>query len=98
MAVTSRQVPAGTGSVFLATVPPGPASVVISNAGSVTAWVSAGTAPATTSNGCPVPAGAQVSLTAWQGSAGSPLQVICPSGTNTSLGYIISTAVGGTGP
>ena len=41
--------------VVLATVPPGPASVVITNAGAVTMFVGAGTA-ATTGSGAPVPA------------------------------------------
>jgi hypothetical protein len=98
VALTTRQVNAGTGSVALVTVPPGPCQVTIVNAGSVTAWVAAGTAAATTSNSMPISAGAQVSVTAFQGSLGSPLQVISPGGTNTSLGYMLSTAVGGTGP
>jgi hypothetical protein len=98
VALSTQRVPAGTNSVLLTTVPPGPASLVIVNGGSVTAWVAAGTASATTSNACPVPAGAQVALTAYQGSAGSALQVISPGGTNTALGFIISTSAGGTGP
>ena len=98
MALTTRQVTAGTNSVALVVVPPGPGQVIIVNGGSVTAWVAAGTAAATTSNGVPIPSGAQVAVNAYQGSMGSPLQVISPGGTNTSLGYILSTAVGGTGP
>jgi len=98
VSLSTRQVNAGTGSVALVTVPPGPAQITIFNAGSVTAWVAAGTAAATTSNGMPISAGAQVSITAFQGSANNPLQVICPAGTNTALGYMLSTAAGGTGP
>jgi hypothetical protein len=94
----TRQVNAGTNSVALVIVPPGPAQVIIFNAGTVTAWVSAGTAAATTSNAMPISAGAQVSVAAFQGSGGSALQVISPGGTNTSLGYMLSTAAGGTGP
>jgi len=98
MSLSTRQVTAGTNSVALVTVPPGPCQLIISNGGSVTAWVAAGTAAATTSNGVPVAAGAQVAINAFQGSFGSALQVICPGGTNTSLGYMLSTATGGTGP
>jgi hypothetical protein len=94
----TRQAAAGTISAALVMVPPGPAQVIISNAGSVTAWVAAGTAAATTSNAMPVSAGAQVSVTAFQGSLGSALQVISPGGTNTALGYLLSTPAGGTGP
>jgi hypothetical protein len=72
--------------------------VIVSNAGSVTAWVAAGTAPATASNGVPVGAGQAISILGYQGSAGSALQVISPGGTNTSLGWLLSAAAGGTGP
>jgi hypothetical protein len=92
VSLSTRQVTAGTNSVALVVVPPGPCTVTIVNGGSVTAWVSAGTGVATTSNGLPIPAGAQVAVNAYQGSLGSPLQVISPGGTNTSLGYMISTA------
>jgi hypothetical protein len=99
VALITQRVAAGTGSVALVVVPPGPCQVTIFNAGSVTAWVAAGTAAASTTAGAmPITAGAQVSITAFQGSLGSPLQVISPGGTNTSLGYTLSTAVGGTGP
>ena len=98
MSLVTQRVAAGTASAALVTVPPGPAQLTIFNAGSVTAWVAAGTAAATSSgNAAPITAGAQVSITAFAGSGGSPLQVICPSGTNTALGYILSTASGGTG-
>jgi hypothetical protein len=98
VALTTGRVNAGTGSVALVVVPPGPCQVTIFNAGSITAWVAAGTAAATTSNAMPISAGAQVAIAAFAGSAGSALQVISPGGTNTSLGYTLSTAVGGTGP
>ena len=98
MSLVTQRVVAGTASVALVTVPPGPAQLTIFNAGSVTAWVAAGTAAATSSgNAAPIVAGAQVSILAFQGSGGSAFQVISPSGTNTSLGYILSTASGGTG-
>ena len=98
MSLVTQRVIAGTVSASLVTVPPGPAQLTIFNAGSVTAWVAAGTAAATsTGNAAPIASGAQVSITTYPGAPGSALQVISPSGTNTALGYILSTASGGTG-
>ena len=79
---------AGT-PVVLATVPPGPASVVITNAGAVTMFVGAGTA-ATTGSGAPVPASGVVPLGQFASSSATKLWGITSGGTVTA-GVFIST-------
>lgn len=94
--LTGGQVTAGTASALLGPgVPPGPCSVVLSNAGSVTVFVGFGTS-ATVSDGFPVPSGQVAPFAGWQGSKGSPLSVVTSSGSAVT-GWLVSTPSGGTG-
>ena len=97
MSLSTSRVAAGTASVTLATLPAGPCTLTVVNGGSVTAWLAFGSNPASTNNGVPIAAGSQVAVNTYPGNPSSGVQVICPSGTNTALGYILSTASGGTG-
>ena len=75
--------------VVLATVPPGPSSVVITNAGAVTLYVGAGTA-ASTGAGAPVPASGVVPMSGFATSSATKLWGITSGGTVTA-GVFIST-------
>jgi len=80
---------AGTAPVLLATVPPGPASIVITNGGTAALYVGAGTA-ATTASGAPVPASGVVPLGQFSSSTATKLWGITSGGT-VSAGVFIST-------
>ena len=98
--IITGQVAVGTASSLLCTLPAGPFQAVIANAGTVTAWVAAGTAPASAGNGFPVPStGVPVTITGYPGGNGSQLQAYAAAGTATiAVAYILSSASGGTGP
>jgi hypothetical protein len=95
--VTS-QVTAGTASSTLCQMPPGPCMLVVSNASSVTVYFGPGGTALTTGNGMPVPAGQSVAWAGYQGNKGAALSVIAASGTANSVGFLISSATGQTGP
>jgi hypothetical protein len=104
--ITTGQVTIGTASSVLCLVPPGPCTVVLSNIGTASpVWVGAGTAVVAgaagtavgSGNGFPVPSGAPVAFTGYRGGAGTTLVAACSSGS-ASVGYLISTATGQTGP
>ena len=92
------QATAGTAPSVLCTVPAGPCTVLISNAGTASpVWIGAGTA-VTAGNGFPVPSGAvsPVTFPGYPASPATPLSVVCSSGS-ASVGFLISSASGGTG-
>ena len=76
-------------AVVLAAIPPGPSSVVITNAGTVPLYVGAGTS-ASTSSGAPVPGPGVVPLAGFATSSGTKLWGITSGGTVTA-GVFIST-------
>ena len=86
----------GTAATLLGIVPPGPASVVVTNGGgTVTLYVGAGasqpgTASPLTGCGAPIPGGAVVSLGQYSTSAATHLWGQASSGTITA-GLIVST-------
>ncbi len=96
MISTTQVSVAGTAAVLLGIVPPGPASVVITNgSGTVPLYVGAGasqpgTASPLTGCGVPVAGGAVVPLGQFSTSAGTHLWGQASSGTITA-GLIIST-------
>jgi hypothetical protein len=95
--ITNGQVSAGTVASTLTVLPPGPCHLVVSNpSASVIVYVGAGTV--TTGNGLPVPAGQSVAVAGFQGDGGARLSVIAASGTANAVGWMLSTATGGTGP
>lgn len=96
--ISTGQALAGTAPLTLLLVPPGPASVLLVNAGTVTAYYAVGTATTvSTANGVPLPSGAAQTITAYQGDGGIPLSVVTDSGTAVTIGFVVSTAAGGTG-
>jgi hypothetical protein len=95
--ITGNQVTAGTAASTLMVCPPGPAMVVVSNPSSVTVYFGSGTG-VTTGNGLPVPAGQTVAFACYQGDKGGTLSVIAASGTANSVGWMVSSATGQTGP
>ena len=76
-------------AVTLATIPPGPSSIVITNAGAATLYVGSGTA-ATVASGAPVPASGVVGFAQYSSSSGTKLWGITGGGTVTA-GVFIST-------
>ena len=90
----------GTTATLLTVFPPGPCSVTISNL-STANTVYVGLSTATTTSGAdagyPVTnATSPVTIPGFNGSAGSNLYAIA-SATATTVGYVVSTATGGTG-
>lgn len=88
--ISPGQVSVGTAPTVLGTVPPGPASVVITNGGTATVFVGAGTT-ASVLTGTPVPAGAVVPLGQFSSSSSTKLWGITAGATAVSTGLIIST-------
>lgn len=94
--MTGGQVTAGTASTHLCSVPPGPCQVVLSNSGTVAAFVGFG-GTVTASDGFPVPSGGVAPFSGYPGGAGQQLSVVTASGS-ASVGWLVSSASGGTGP
>jgi hypothetical protein len=94
--LTGGQVTAGTSPVLLCRVPPGPVSVALTSAGTVTAYLGLGTTAAA-STGIPLPSGGVVPFTGFAGDLGSQLAVVTAGGSAT-VGWVVSAASGGTGP
>lgn len=98
MISTSQVSVTGTAATLLGIVPPGPASMVVTNTGgTVTLYVGEGatqpgTAPSLTSSGFPVAGGAIVPFGQFATSAGTHLWGQASSGTITA-GLIISTGM-----
>ena len=100
--ITSGQAQAGTASGLLCNIPPGPCTVILSNAGTAaTVWAGmTGTVVAgqgTASNGFPLPSGVPIAIPVYKGSSGGVLNCVTQSGT-ASVGWMVSTAYGQTGP
>lgn len=98
--ITSSQAQAGTASSQLCQVPAGPATVIVCNAGSAsTVWAGfQGTVTAGFGgNGFPLPSGMPVAIPVYKGSAAQVLNMVTSSGT-ASVGWMVSTAYGQTGP
>lgn len=79
------------------TVPPGPATLLLANAGTVPVFVGAGTG-VTTANGFPVQNGvtAPVVVPIYAGNPGQTWAAVTATGTST-LSWMISGPSGGTG-
>jgi hypothetical protein len=98
--LTTGQKVVGPAAATLVVLPPGPYQLTLVNPGTIAAYVGAvaGTLSVSTSNGCPVPSGGYpVTVTGYPGGPGQTLQVIT-AGSIPSLGWMLSTASGGTGP
>lgn len=98
--ITASQAQAGTASSQLCVIPPGPCTVIVSNAGTAaTVWAgTAGTViPGLGGNGFPLPSGVPVAIPVYRGSAGGILNMATSSGT-ASVGWMVCTAYGQTGP
>jgi hypothetical protein len=97
--LVTGQVTAGTTSSALCQMPPGPCTLVVSNpSSSVIVYVGPGGTALTTGNGFPVPAGQSAAWAGYQGDKGAALNVIAASGTANTVGFLISSATGQTGP
>ena len=96
--ITSGQGTAGATASRLCGVPPGPATLLLSNAGTASpVYVGMGTG-VTTANGFPVPSGVvPVVIPLYAGSAGGSLYAATASGS-ASVGWLITSPTGGTGP
>ncbi len=93
MIVTRAGVSVAGAAVTLGTVPPGPCTVVITNAGATTLFVGADTAAGgsvTTTTGTPVPASGVVTLPGYPGSSPCTLWGITAGGTVTAGVFISS--------
>lgn len=80
-------------------IPPGPCAVTLSNSGTASpVWFTFGGTTAAAGNGLPVPSGVTpVTITGFQGGGGCPVHAVTGGGTAV-IGWVISTAAGGTGP
>lgn len=88
--ISTGQVSAGTAPATLCVIPPGLASVVVSNAGTVTAYVAAG-GTASSTNGIPVASGQALPVIGgYQTSLGVALSVVTAGGT-AAVGFALST-------
>lgn len=96
--LVTGQVTAGTATGTLCQMPPGPCMLVVSNPSSVTVYVGPGGSVLSAGNGFPVPAGQSVAWAGYQGDKGAALSVVAASGTANSVGFLISSATGQTGP
>jgi hypothetical protein len=85
-------------SSVLTTIPAGPCTVLLSNNGTASpVWAGIG-GSVSAESGLPVPSGiTPVTLPVYAGGGGSKLSVVTTSGTAT-IGFVISTPTGGTGP
>ena len=101
MTITSGRVEAGGTAVTsssLFPVPPGPATLLLANAGTASpVYVGPGTS-VTTSTGFPVPSGlvSPVVIPVYAGAPGATWSVCCGSGS-ASVAWIVSSPSGGTG-
>jgi len=95
--ITNGQGTAGTVAARLLSVPAGPATLVLSNAGTASpVYVGMGT-NVSALNGLPVPSGVvPLVIPLYAGSAGGSMYAFCSSGS-ASVGWIISSATGQTG-
>lgn len=93
--LTTNQFAASTAPTVFATVPAGPCIVVLSSdpASTGTAYIGAGTATVTTSNGVPLGVGASITFAGYKGSAGVSLSAVCASGKTAAIGMVISTGM-----
>lgn len=92
MGLSITQQTVTTAEAQLCVVPPGPCTVVITNANTTAAdivYIGTG-AGVTASNGAPIPAGQSVPIIGYQGSAGGPIYAIGVA--STAVGVIISSA------
>lgn len=96
----------GTATTHLCNVPAGPCLVTITNdSGStgsayvgITPAASAGTLQAlSSSNGMPIPSGQIATFANYKGSPGASLSVITSGTLTASVGFLVSSASGGTG-
>jgi hypothetical protein len=96
----------GTAATHLCNVPAGPCLVTITNDSSstgsaylgITPPASAGTlASLSSGNGMPIPSGAIATFANYKGSPGASLSVITSGTLTASVGYLVSSASGGTG-
>lgn len=92
MIVTKPGVSVAGAAVTLGTVPPGPCTVVITNAGATTLFVGADPAGGSvlTTTGAPVPASGVVTLPGYPGSSPVTLWGITSGGTVTAGVFISS--------
>jgi hypothetical protein len=99
--ITSGVAHAGTAvtTSSLIAVSPGPATLLLANAGTASpVYVAPGTG-VTTSTGFPVPSGlvSPVVIPVYAGAPGTTWSVCCASGS-ASVAWIVSSPSGGTGP
>lgn len=90
--VTGQKATATSAAVPVCVMPPGPCTVVLTNANSTAAniiWIGTGSG-VTAANGSPVPASQSVTITGHAGSAGATIYAIAGASTPV-LGYVIST-------
>jgi hypothetical protein len=95
--ITNGQGTAGATAARLCPIPPGPASLLLSNLGTASpVYVGAGTNLSTT-NGFPVPSGVvPVVIPLYAGGQAQTLYAVTASGA-ASIGWIVTSPTGGTG-
>ena len=96
MSIYAGQGTVPIGGTVLTRLPPGPASVTISNAGPSPIYVGATSGTVGTlspTGGMPVPSGAVFTFQLFQGSPGYNLLAVAP-GTASVAGFLIATSYG----
>jgi hypothetical protein len=98
--ISSGRAVAGTAvtSASLFQVPPGPATLLLANAGTVSVVYAAPGTNVSAGSGFPVPSGvvSPVVVPVYAGAPGQAWSVVCSAGS-ASLSWIVSTPSGGTG-
>lgn len=85
------QVPVSTAPTTLVTIPPGPCSVVLANAGTVgTLYFGTGSGVSST-NGYPLLPSTSLTIPGYSGSAGAAIRAIASAGT-IATGVMVSSA------
>lgn len=92
MAIISGNITPTTTSAAVVTIPNGPCQVVLSNTSNVTVYFAVGAHAVTATNGFAIPAGAPpVTVVAYPGSAGGPLNVLASGAATGVVSWFIST-------
>jgi hypothetical protein len=94
MSVSIGQVIVPAGGTALCPLPPGPASVTVSNAGTATIYLGAGTASPSVLSGMPVPSGGIFTFQLYPGGGGSTLRAVASAGGSSTCGFVVSQSSG----
>lgn len=90
--ISAGQITASGSAQSLCVIPPGPCTVIMSNAGPATAYVGiAGGGSLTSLNGFPLPSGGlPVAIPGYPGAEGGTLSAVCAGTATSTVGWIVS--------